>query len=82
MNPNLFSTFNIAKILTTLLITIGSILLILGTINNNRPLTISGVISIIASAFVGIGIMFATRQRINQPVRNINITNPLLIDNV
>lgn len=82
MIPNRFSAFNIAKVLTTINIVAGAGLLIGGTMSNNRPLVIGGVISIIAAAFIGIGIMFATRQRINRPINNININNPLLVDTV
>jgi hypothetical protein len=82
MIPNQFSPFNIAKVLTTISIATGTGLLIGGTMSNNRPLIIGGVISIIAAALIGIGIMFATRQRTNRPIQNININNPLLVDTV
>jgi hypothetical protein len=82
-NQSILRLYPLIKIFTASLLLGGSVVLIIGIIEHNKGMITGSVISLIASAFLGVGLVLSTRSN-RAPVitTDINISNPLISSNV
>jgi ABC-type Mn2+/Zn2+ transport system permease subunit len=82
-NQSVLRLYPFIKVLTASLLLGGSVILIIGITEHNKGMITGSTISIIASAFLGVGIVLSTRNNRTPIIKNdINMNNPLLSSNV
>ena len=82
-NQSIIRLYPFIKVFTASLLLGGSVILIIGIIEHNKGMITGATISLIASAFLGVGIVLSTKNDRTPIIKNnININNPLLSSNV